>query len=361
MLNDIVEVIEAVINPINLQVTKPLSIGLLLSRGVRTCTSIARDCKISHDVIQRIMNHSSEGNFELKDFLLQEAKKISHTNKHGYLIVDDSSVLKQFAEVLEALDYIYDTATGDKHKGYKIVLICWTDGNITLPVNFEFWLPEEFAGDYYKSKPDIAREMIVELKQSIEFDALLLDGLYASEELMSFFENNGLIYYMRLPRNRKLRTSLNQESIRLNKNPIFHLNKNNRSMQWDVYFGDITRYVAAEKRKKRNGVYETVYVVSNRKDLAKTIIKTYAIRWEIEIVFRSLKQTLGLCDCRARKLVKQRLHIYACLGAFVILEQIRHYYDFECIEDAYRMLQDLKEEWLQDRTLRADQYLPAAA
>jgi hypothetical protein len=173
---------------------------------------------------------------------------------------------------------------------------------------------------------------------------------------MNFFEQNKIIYYMRLPMNRKARSKTNSIEFKIADNLDFRLKRNTRSKTFEAYFGKTLRYITAEKRLKRSGEYEAVYIVSNEKADSKETILTYKIRWTIEMCFRTSKQKLGLDDCLARSIQKQTLHIYSSFVSYGILESIKFYRNLDCPEDALRYLQMVKYELELFGTCSLDQY-----
>jgi len=68
----------------------------------------------------------------------------------------------------------------------------------------------------------------------------------------------------------------------------------------------------------------------------------YDIRWNIEPMFRTMKQSLGLMHCSARSLKKQTLHIDAVFFGFAFLQYNKIKKKLLCPEDVIRTLQVLK-------------------
>ena len=161
MLNTIVSHINQDVNCFDLKHSKKLVVGMLLSNGRKTCLNMANECFISHDVLQSILNSSVTSIEELNFFLISMTKL--HSNKKGKacLIVDDSALRKQFASILEGLGFVYDSIIEKEVKGYKLVVICWTNQEVTIPIAFRFWLNEEQAKNNFKTKLELAQEMII--------------------------------------------------------------------------------------------------------------------------------------------------------------------------------------------------------
>lgn len=356
MLNNMLNQLNHFVNCSQLVYSKKLVVGMLLSNGHKNCVSMSKPLGISHDVLQKIFAAAPAAIDELKLFLESLVITYQDENQRGWLIIDDSALAKHFAQVLEGLGFVYDSNESDSIKGYKIVVLCWTNQIITIPLSFAFWLPEDLKVKPYKTKLDLARELIIEYKGKIKFYGILLDGLYASEEMMAFFEQNKIIFYMRLPRNRKVKASKHSIEFKIGDNLAFRLKGNTRSRTFVAYFSGKTRYVTAQKRRKRSGEYETVYIVSSEKAESHEAILTYAIRWMIEKFFRTAKQTLGIADCQARSIKKQTLHILTCFASYGILESIKIFKKLSCPEDAHRYLNIAKDDFAFFALHRSNQY-----
>ena len=323
---------------------------------------MAFECEISHDILQRIMAQSEKNSSDLQCWLLATANSYASEENPGLLIIDDTALSKPFATVLENLGHVYDSANEREIKGYTLVVICWTNQEITIPVSFGFYIPKnvEHKGPH-KTKLEIAQELIAELKGFILFKHILLDGLYASNDMMSFLEKNGLIYFMRLPRNRIVTFDGDVMGFKVANHYRFKLTRNKRSAVFKVKLNGVYRYVTVQKRKQANNTYQTVYIVSNQECSSLETILMYAIRWMIEKFFRTAKQTLGLNDCQTHTLNRQKLHIYSIFAAYSILEIIKFNHKFKCPEDAKRLIVDSKMNLTHIAKLAIDQYSYASA
>jgi hypothetical protein len=342
MLEIIVEKLNRIVNIEELSNSRELVLGMLLSEPNKNCITMAKPLNISHDVIQNIFKAAPKSILELKSFLLSLIKLTSKKSDKSYLIIDDSTLQKDYASILEGLSLVHDSLSNSTVKGYKIVALCWTNGKITIPISFEFWLPKDFLKENYKTKLELEQKLILECKDLIKFQGVLLDGLYASEDMMSFFEKNIIFFYMRLPRSRKVRLTLDSIGFKIGDSRYFKLKKNNRYALFEAYFGEKKRYIYAEKRNNRSFNKEIVYVISNEKVEPHAGVTTYSKRWAIEKFFRTAKQTLGIASCMARTLDRQKLHILGTFASYAILELIKIQKKLTCPEEASRYLQQLK-------------------
>jgi hypothetical protein len=133
----------------------------------------------------------------------------------------------------------------------------------------------------------------------------------------------------------------NEKAIQLRDHPAFRLMKNLRSKTIAAYVHDKLRFITAEKRKKSDGEYETVFIISNKKTTSLEAINTYAKRWNVEKFFRSAKQSFGLSDCQARSTGAQELHILSVFASYAISEIVKIERNFHSTEDGLRHLRIL--------------------
>ena len=148
---------------------------------------------------------------------------------------------------------------------------------------------------------------------------------------------------MRLPKNRKVQDSKQNPLIAIGDNWRFKLKKNTRKKVFKGYLQQgVLRYITASKRRKKNGDYETVYFVGNFRKPANEILSLYAKRWNIEKLFRTTKQKLGLQDSQARSLDRQKVHILSSLVAFAIADTIKVFEKLDSPDQVIRAIRSKK-------------------
>src|SRR5262249_4508327 len=130
---------------------------LLGSEGSKTCHGMAQKLQISHDVLQKVLDAGPKTADELRKLLLEMAHYHANHCTNTFLIIDDTLLVKEFSYLLEKLGLINKANIHDKKKGYKIVVMVWSDGQIIIPIDFKVWIDGEG-----KSKVELAQEMIVE-------------------------------------------------------------------------------------------------------------------------------------------------------------------------------------------------------
>lgn len=307
--------------------------GLLGSDTAKTCNGMAQRLQLSHDVLQKILDAGPKTADELRKLLIQMGLHYSNPYVRSFLIIDDTLLVKEFSYMLEQLGLINPANIYDKQKGYKIVVLVWADGNITIPIDFRVWI--DGLG---KTKIELAQEMIIENYKKIQFAMVLMDGLYPSEEMLKLLDSLSIKFIMRLPKNRKIKRSINELETKIGDHWQYKLKGNTRIKLFEGFIQGVWRYVTAYKQKNRRCEYETRYLISNFKETAEKILAWYRYRWTIEKFFRTVKQKLGIQDCQSRSIEGQKNHIWAVFAAYAIADAIKLKEKYETTDQTIRMI-----------------------
>ena len=316
-------------------------LGLILSKERKTCTNMASFLNISHDFLYRFLSR-----IDLLTVLFSRLTTSSinyfSKEKEGWIIIDDTIISKFFSKLISGVYDLYNSALGRPDRGFCIVVLVWTNGKVTIPIDFDWLFSKEIAQDKYKTKSEIAQSLLSRLNKEIQYKYFLADGHYSTKDkLLPFLQKIGIKFVMKIPCNRKITTQDGISSM-IKKHPGLKLLRNSRSVKIKASFGNEIYFFSAHKRKKSNGEYEIVYLISNIDVKAKTYLAMYEKRWHIEVMFRTLKQSLGLCECQARDLDKQKAHIYSTFFSYNFLQNEKVKFDFKNTEEARRSLARLK-------------------
>jgi len=317
--------------------------GLLSGAKQKTFKQMAAALSVSYNVLNRSLeSEDHEITFMEWDSIKLIKKHITFANQ-GHFIIDDSVVIKEYAKKMDLISPVFSSLKSKMVKGYVYVFVVWTNGIITIPLKFKLWLPKKVCTKgKYKTKIEIAKDLLLSVQKAFPGATILLDGLFQSQGFMKLLTKVGFKFFMRLPRNRKIRLTKNGKDIKLNKNKDFKLQGNCRSSTWFCYIKEEKYYVTAEKRKKRDDEYDTVYIVSNTKLEPKETIKAYRARWNIEKFFRTAKQSLGLQHCQSVSFNKQKRHIMLVCATYSLLETTKEKLKLNSAEEAKRALQKNK-------------------
>lgn len=288
--------IKFIIEPINLYIKQILSLGGFkvtdLKPGIYKELLTAFQDMPNHDVIM------------ISEFL-NMIKSVP-----GKLILDDTGNpkygLKKIARKFKNL------STGGYHQGYKILLFLWDTGNNRIPIGFAL---------YHKGSKTInklTRKGISLLRNThkIRPEMVLADGAFFTNETAKLLNDYGWEFVMRFNKARKL----SNETIKKL----------------------IPRGYGSEKGILKNGTKVKVFRRKNRfytcNRMLRTmieIVKSYALRWKIEEVFRVLKVCLGLNRCQQHSLVSQEIYIFMCLLLFTCADKIKGSSIYKVLKKGY--------------------------
>lgn len=315
--------------------------SLILSKGKKSCVQMGKFLEVSHDSLQRALsNPKSKG--ALQGILLSIAHYFAQQSKEQFFIIDDTAISKRFARVMEGIATVYNSLLGKPSLGFSIVVLSWSNGKVSVPIAFEYWFSNEIVKEKeYKKKQTIACELVATYKSCFTCDFILLDGLYCKREVISFLNSIDMPFEMRMYKNRSIRTS-NGIKAQIKEHPKLKLNRNQKVKTVTVFWYDYEFFVTSCKRRLK-GEPEIVYLVSNQSNLSPhEHLRRYTLRWHIEMCFRTTKQSLGLEHCSARKIEHQRVHILHVFAAYALLQVKRSTKKVATVEDAIKLLRDLK-------------------
>lgn len=330
--------------------------GLIHCRNKRSVAEISNHFKTSPNKLFRHLKKTSLLENFFSSIMIQLV--MAHSKiKPGNFIIDDTAIHKKYSKVIQGTSEIYDTSTGCVKKGFSVVVLIWSNGDIEIPIDFAYWVNREYC-DNYKKKNEIAIELI-KRNMYLPFDKLLFDGLYTTTTMLNFCKDNNIKFEARMHANRLIQTK--KGSFQLKHHPKLKLTKNNRcktiKAQWQGFFC----YVTILKRKNKKGEWNIVYQISNFKTNAKNHVAYYEKRWPIEKMFRTCKQKLGLGDCFSKKIYCQRAHIQHVFISFVFLQTEKLKYHLKNPEEAVKKLLRLKPQELANRISRFVQNFGAIA
>lgn len=315
----------------------PYMLGLMLTHGEKNCASICREHKISYRLINSSLTDDKEYIEYCKKRQIQSINLVASQSKKKLLIIDFTLASKRFLTSDFLVTYDYDGCTKRPEKGYSMGIAAWSNGKVTIPIEVDYWLRKKDAGDKYRKKTLIAQNLISKLKQTIPFSMVLLDGGFASIELLQFFKENKISYCIRMPRNRII--SSKNFFGRIDNCPSLKHVRNEKFKKIRALYKGIFLFVVAQKRQGKKGQTETVFIVTDKCNYAKDCVKMYDKRWKIEKFNRTAKQKLGFAKCQSPNYKKQRVHIWIVFRAYTILELTRYAKKKKSIEDVLKILQ----------------------
>lgn len=261
---------------------------------------------MAHDAVSRWL---SKFTFTPQE-LWNQVKDLTN-RASGYLVLDDTTLNKQYSRANELAKVQY---SGDEHglvNGINLVNLLWTDLEKCVPVDYRVY-QKDIDG---KTKNDLFIELLKKaLKRGFSPLYILFDSWYSSIDNLKFIHSQGLAFICNLKSNRII--SCHRIQMAISDLPL--ADKQVRQV-WLKAFG----HILVCKVEATNG--DITYLATN--DISLTDYDEFAghfrERWNIEEFHRGIKQTTGIEKCYSTKAHSQKTHIFASFVAFVRLEAVR--------------------------------------
>lgn len=289
----------------------------------------------------------------------------------GFLILDDVLLPKPFSRRLEAAYYLHDYVRDRKQWCLCLVVLAWSNGVLTLPLGFVLWHQKgspylAARGWEYQDKRALAKGLILQARAlGVPFDYLVFDSWYASRGFLSWLHREQDLRFITA-----ICCTMNIRWL-IDEADRHRLRTGSRSPQYVTeacqhlapriglpYFSpyetlglrakagavnlrsvsepgaaDLTLVIIPNYRKKRQEWAQKEpkafrhphkYLLTNIPEWSvRQIIEGYQSRWAIEVLFRNLKQHLGLGACQARLVAPTERHLALCFVAYTALALLR--------------------------------------
>lgn len=168
------------------------------TQGKKNYASMARLNNISYKKLHIKKNEIKECIKESKQFLIETIKNIATEKNKGRLVADFTFLHKLFAKNIPSITYDYSGTEKRVSKGLSTGFLFWTNGTTTIPLNFNFWRRYKDIGELYAKKTDLVKRLILYAKMhEIPFEEILLDGAFASQDMLAFLESEQIKFTIR--------------------------------------------------------------------------------------------------------------------------------------------------------------------
>lgn len=238
--------------------------------------------------------------------------------------------------MIEGLGWHYSHSKKRAVWGHCIVSSHYRSGNISFPLDFEFYLNIGIANSLkkrFQTKQEIACNLINNFQQSYnEKTYVLTDSWYTSKKFITSGKSRGFEIIGAVKSNRAFRF---KEHGMKHKLSVYAKNLRNPSFV-DIYVND-EAFKVRRIEVYLNGIGKVVLLISKRlKDRSKKyilctdmnlssyeILKYYSYRWDIEVGYLYCKDRLGLGQYQMRKLKAIEKYCALIFVAFGLLESFR--------------------------------------
>jgi hypothetical protein len=297
---------------------------LLASRERKNYASMARENNFTYKQVYVERKHAYQYVSECKKFLFDVVKDISSRDgDDGYIIIDFSLLEKLYSQKIPFVTYDYDGSKKQISKGFSIGFVFWSNGKVTIPLDYDLWIRKKEILEGYRTKIEIAQELLLSIKaQGIPVKEALMDGAFASEAMIKFLKTNDMRFTMRIPTNRVIQTE--KEKNQLSKHSELQMKGNERYKTIQGSYKGEQLFFTAHKRNGKNDTKEVVFIVSDVERKPKEHVQEYDDRWPAEKYFRSSKQHIGISQCQSTDSDKQEFHIFSVMVSYAILQCIKY-------------------------------------
>lgn len=258
------------------------------------------------------------------------------TKKELVLIFDETVIRKIYSELMEGAGYFYVTQLFRRVMGYKLIAAMVSDGKIALPIAATFLFSKELVPYQKEVKYDWIKKIIKKVALLFPKARIIVsaDGAFANKDFLKWCVDNAVAIEVRMRSNCCVMYQATKIAIR----EIQSLIPKGRQMARTiaVTWHEIPLYITAQRRIDKKGNESIVYQASTFEEKPIRHVEIYKIRWNIEKMFRTTKQELGLEECSSRKIHLQESHVASVLLAYAFLVCDKKHYKFPTPEHALR-------------------------
>ncbi|HEY4480329.1 MAG TPA: transposase [Candidatus Paceibacterota bacterium] len=269
---------------------------------------LSKVSELSHDAVTRWL---SAKEYTPKD-LWNHVKPLVNP-KSGYLVGDDSLIVKKYSRENELAKLQYSGNVHGLVNGICLVNLLWTDSEEYIPVDYRIYQKENDD----RTKNDHFQDMLKRAKKrGFEPFYVLTDSWYSGvPNLKLIVKKLNWHFISSFKSNRKVSLT---KGLYVSIENLPLTNKQVRK----VWLKDYGYVLVCRIVDKDGGI---TYLGTS--DLSLTDYQKFTdhfqSRWKIEEFHRGLKQTTGIEKCYATRAECQRTHIFASFVAFVKLETTR--------------------------------------
>jgi SRSO17 transposase len=251
----------------------------------------------------------------------------------GVLIVDDT-IAHKTGKKMEGVGIHFDVSESRYTLGHQLVTTHYARGWASVPLDFEIYIRRDKAGEGFKTKLDLAKELIQKaVDRHMPFSCVVFDAWYFNHEMTSFIEELRKDWVASCKGNRHIRVG--RRKVRLSEwanglpKHLFRPMKFKRADGSTKIYYVYEKVVTFAKHRQKVKVFVTYedldgepsFFCTNRLDWGKgKALRRYAKRWEIDAFYRDAKQNLGLEEYELRKLRGVRRHLTMVFIAHALLE-----------------------------------------
>lgn|SRR5512138_94569 len=250
------------------------------------------------------------------------------------LLIDDTRIAKRGRQ-FEGISKLWDHAHQKFAYGHMVVTAAVLFRGVVLPYRMVLWLPKDFAGADYRKTTEIAADIIRQFEPPAGLKVrVLFDAFYLCGPVTQACESRGWTWFSVAAKNRTLKRDGRGKSGKLQDLAAGRLRYQSRSVRMKRAHGwRRMKLSRVDGRLSKIGQVRIVFskrpgdpwkkilaVATNATGLdERTIVAIYEKRWNIEVLFKELRDRLGLDGYQMQKLVGIERHLHVvCLTHLVL-------------------------------------------
>jgi len=308
-------------------------------------------------------------------------KPLTSGERESVFIIDDSSHPRNSSKKVELLAKVYDHVAHKYFKGFRLLPLCWSDGNSLIPVDFALLSSNKAENRYqnidakidkrscgYKRRLEAiskSTELLVPMlkrafKKGIKANYLLMDSWYGMPALIAAIKPVIDVICM-IKDTPKVFYYKNGKGLTISQ--IYKGIKKRRGIA-NIKGSEIVEIIRGAEKikvkvvfvKNRNNNREWLAILSTDIMLSESeIVRIYGKRWDIEVFFKMMKQCLNLgkeVELRSYDGMIAHITIVMLRYIFLTVEQ-RNSTDAKTFGGVYmEMIEEMKDITLAEALIR---------
>ena len=257
----------------------------------------------------------------------------------AHLILDDNRIAKR-GRKMGYVSKIWDHKQQRFVRGHIALFAAVAFRGVVLPWTVELWKPKGHPGPRYRKLTDMAAAMVKAFAAAAPEGVkvrVLFDAFYLCPQVARACENNGFTFFSVAARNRTFTTDAGKrrckrKSIaRLMPGLIRHKGRRVRMKRSrghatlriasaDGHLSRIGRVRMVVSKRPRGPWKKCIAIVTSETGLRpRQVVAIYETRWLIEVLFKELRQDLGLADYQMIAEEGVLHHLHVCCLAHLLL------------------------------------------
>jgi hypothetical protein len=298
------------------------------------------------------------------------SKNITDRKYPTALIIDDSTLGKR-GKRIEGVTRVFDHVIRKHVIGYQLLSLCWVNGFYSRFLDFslvgekrisikrskpQFKKKRNKNSAVAKRKTELKKDKITlscelisrAVKHGFIPDFLLTDTWFTCAKLINKVKSlaGGKIHFLGMIKNGRRKFIYNDLEFTLSELRKHVMNRKKRCGKYksryavaDCYLPDVGKVRVFFSRFHRNKKW--VALITTKLEMSYIeAIEVYAIRWNIEIGFKEMKQLLGLGKSQANDFASQIAHTSCVFIAHALLADCKYHEEYQSFGVLFESVQE---------------------